>query len=180
MIFNPSRFSLLTNKSYSVRTTTALTKNFCLFAKGRFNFYLLVVFKSPQETLQLIKTCWVNWRRSDSNSKMKKNESNSKWVIQLLRLVFSLLITVFSKFLEGSVCVIFIFGIAIKTERDERALDGFYEVLANVAGVKTRGGWGGGGEKEEREREKPSLSTQLPFPLPPNPLPPLTPATQTN
>lgn len=114
MIFNPFRFYLLTKKSYSVRTSTALTKNFCSFAKGRFNFYFFVVFKSPQETLQLIKTCWVNWRRSDSNSKMKKNESNSKWVIQLLRLVFSLLLTVFSKFLEGSLCVIFIFGFAIK------------------------------------------------------------------
>lgn len=80
----------------------------------------------------------------------------------------------------GLLCVIFNFGFAIKTERDERALDGFYEVLANVAGAKTRGGGGGGGEGEEREREKPSLSTQLPFPLPPNPLLPLTPATQAN
>lgn len=71
-------------------------------------------------------------------------------------MVFSLLITVFSKFLEGSLCVIFIFDFAIKTERGERALDGFYEVLAKVAGAKTRGG--GGGEGEEREREKPSLS----------------------
>lgn len=81
--------------------------------------------------------------------------------------------------MKGLLCVIFIFGFAIKTERDERALDGFYEVLANVAGAKTRGGvgGGGGGEGEEREREKPSLSPQLPFPLPPNPLFPLTPAT---
>ena len=48
---------MLTKKSYSVCATTASTKNFCLSAKARFNFYLFVVFKSPQETLQLIKTC---------------------------------------------------------------------------------------------------------------------------
>jgi len=72
-------------------------------------------------------------------------------------LVFSLLITVFSKFLEGSLCVIFIFGFAIKTERDERTLDGFYEVLANVVGAKTRGG-GGGGEKSAKGKSPLSLS----------------------